>query len=52
MPINLDSSVVSLVTTSSGETFAGLAPLIALVIAVPMLFYVARRIQNLLPHKH
>jgi hypothetical protein len=26
--------------------------LIALVIAVPMLFYVARRIQNLLPHKH
>ena len=52
MTISIDAGAVGAVVSTIGQTFAGLVPLIALAIAIPMLFYVARRIARFFPSTH
>lgn len=52
MTITIDTDAVNAIVSTISQTFGGLVPLIAIAIAVPMLFYVARRFVRLMPSTH
>lgn len=48
-PISITADAIASLTTAVANTFDGLVPLIALVITVPLVFYIARRVILLFP---